>query len=461
MYKYVCFYLSIRFSYFKKYSIFLCFDCIDDREPFFFSNNIYQIMLIPFDLSTTALYHINLDEPWAWGQRVKETPVNFSTSFDRLRRISWRPTNLPEAQQIRRCFREKRLSENSFKNKHFRIFFSRVMSSSACEVYTAVKCYLRFFFFVGQSPISTMPKENSVYIFIPAFISMALNSAVAGIGIYYRYEYMKRTGKVLGMISNANFTLELLTGLMILSQPFLHRKAINQAIAQFRFLSGFFRKKFNRTISPAPYIRSIKWLIWTLCLTYVPGLVLCFAPRSIREWRYDSHTLEFIFSIMQISLVASTVHNVLYIDWIRVYADELNAVLKTTHLCGYCKRHSFGTVLSDAWFIEYRCNVCIEKRLSILRNAKLCYYRIWRVTRHVNDFFGLSIIAILLRSFSEGSIQVYGVYGVLISEDKKYYSIGPLLRLMILALSTIFLINSAQYLLDSVSILSWERKLRF
>lgn len=150
-------------------------------------------------------------------------------------------------------------------------------------------------------------------------------------------------------------------------------------------------------------------------------------------------------------MVASTVHNVLYVDWIRVYADELNEVLTSKHLCGYCKRHSNGTVLSHTWIIEYRCSVCNEKRLAVLRNAKLCYFRIWRATRYVNDFFSLSIIAILVRSFSEGSMQVYGIYGVLVSKEKLYFAIGPLFRFMILALSTIFLINSAQYLSDSVS----------
>lgn len=117
-----------------------------------------------------------------------------------------------------------------------------------CEVYAAVRAYLRFLFWVGQSPISTFAWRKSICIFMPAIISMALNSAIAITGIYYRYEYMKRTGKVLGVISNANLTMELLTGLMILSQPFLHRAAIRQAVGQFGFLSGFFRKKFDRTI---------------------------------------------------------------------------------------------------------------------------------------------------------------------------------------------------------------------
>lgn len=323
-------------------------------------------------------------------------------------------------------------------------------SITMCEVYAAVRAYLRFLFWAGQSPISTLSWRKPICIFIPAIISMALNSAIAVIGIYYRYEYMKRTGKVLGVISNANFTLEMLTGLMILSQPFLHRGAIKQAVSQFGFLTGFFRKKFDRTICPAAYIRSIRWLICILCFTYVPGLVLVLAPRSIREWR-DSRTLEFIFSILQFSMVASTVHNIVYIDWIRVYADELSKVLASKHLCGDCRRHANGTVLSHTWIIEYRCSVCNEKRLAVLRNAKLCYFRIWRATRHVNDFFSLSIIAILVRSFSEGSMQVYGIYGVLVSPEKLYFAIGPLFRLMILALSIIFLINSAQYLSDSVS----------
>lgn len=319
---------------------------------------------------------------------------------------------------------------------------------SSESIHSNVKSYLNFFFYAGQSPITTLRTTNTVCIFLPAIISIIINTIWTGIGIYYRLAFKKIAVKELSLVSNAHFALELITTLMVILQRFLHKKALRQAIVQFQFLCNFFRSKFDRTIQSKTILRPLFWLCLFLSIIFILGIIACVTPRSTREFR-SSREIELIFTITEAPILISVVHNIFYIDWIRVYVMELNEVLKDNHKCSRC-RHQATEDIGDASAIRNRCIVCVDKYLNVIRNAKLCYYRIGVATNYVNEFFGLSIIAILLRSFSEGSVQVYSIYGIFVTKDELYFVIGPFLRLFTLFLAMAWMINSAQYLSDEV-----------
>lgn len=309
---------------------------------------------------------------------------------------------------------------------------------------TEVNRYLSFFFLAGQSPITTLRSSNTICVFIPAVISIILNTVYTGIGIYYRTAYNRIAVKELSLISNAHFTLELLTTLMVILQRFLHKKALREAISQFQFIRHLFVTKFDRSICPKFFLKP---LCIILSVIFILASITCALPRSSREFR-SSHIIELIFTISEAPILISVLHNMFYIDWIRFYVRELNRVLKENHKCGRCRKH---TILHPVSTIRNCCIVCVDKHLDIIRNAKLCYYRIGVATSFVNEFFGLSIVAILLRSFSEGSVQVYSIYGIFVSKEKLYFAIGPFLKLSTLFIAMTCLINSAQYLSDEVS----------
>lgn len=323
------------------------------------------------------------------------------------------------------------------------------MASEPCIIYQHLKIFLRCFFLVGLSPISTFPSANTFCLYIPAILSACTCSVLTGLGIYYRYVYKMIDVKELGLVSNAHFTLELLTTLLILSQRFLHTKAIKRAINKLALSSNFLRKKFNQPIEIDSYFLRINCMFFALFYSFVPALASCFAPRSFKEFR-SSHTLEFIFTITQAPHLICALHIVVYIDWIRLYMKELNEVLLRRQTCNFCQRRSMGQARNEPWTIHFRCHICIYKQFDTIKNAKLLYSQAWQISRCVNEYFGLSFIAILLRSFSECSVQLYGIYGIFSKKEKNMFATGPILRFLVAFLPTAYLVNSGQYLMDEV-----------
>lgn len=323
------------------------------------------------------------------------------------------------------------------------------MTAEPCIIYQQLKIFLRCFFLIGLSPISTFPSANTICLYIPAIIAACACSVLTGMGMYYRNILKMIPVKELGLVSNAHFALELLTTLLILSQRFLHTKAIKRAIKKLALSSNFLRKKFNQNIETDSYFLRIHCMFFALFFAFVPALASCFGPRSFKEFR-SSHTLEFIFTITQAPHLICALHIVVYIDWIRLYVNELNEVLLRRQSCNFCQRRSMGQARNGPWTIHFRCHICIYKQFDTIKNAKLLYSQAWLTSTCVNEYFGLSFIAILLRSFSESAVQLYGIYGIFSRREKKIFATGPILRFLVAFLPTAYLVNSGQYLMDEV-----------
>lgn len=315
--------------------------------------------------------------------------------------------------------------------------------------YHQMKNCLNFFFFMGQSPVPTLLNINQCYVKIPSILIIVLISCLTVFGIYLNYIYVKVSGEENEITSYAGLLIENVTNLIVISQCLIHKNALSLTINHFRFLRNFFQSRFSHETTPK------KDFHWTICsmstilLFYVSNVIfLCTIKFFNILWEITA--VDIISELMSAPLIIATMHSLLYINWIAFYVVELNLVIQKNFECHSCQANSSSQQFSSLWVVKYRCHSCEEIRLMKLRNSKLIYYRLWRITQFVNDFFGLSIVSILLRNFADASISLYWVYLMLVSDKSLIYVIGPLIGLFTPIMTTTFLINSAQRLYDQV-----------
>lgn len=127
-------------------------------------------------------------------------------------------------------------------------------------------------------------------------------------------------------------------------------------------------------------------------------------------------------------------------------------MIEMKHLCGACDLNSEIHVRQrfTAWTGKCRRQMCDDVRLTAIKRFKLVYYRLWRCTQHMNDFFGLSICATVLWYFVDASFAVYWGYEILTSDCHGVELIGPISSLVVTVFMLAMLINSAQDLYQQV-----------
>lgn len=322
--------------------------------------------------------------------------------------------------------------------------------TSDCRFYHQIKKFLIFFFFMGQSPVSTFSNINQCYAKIPSILSIVVVSCLSIFCIYTHYNTVTELGDENEITSYAGLFIEQITNMIIVSQCFIHKNALNITINHFRFLSNFFRSRFNHETSPKNDVYWTIWSISTILLFYTCEVIFICTIKFFNVL-WDISVVDIISLMMGATLIIATTHSLLYINWIAFYVVELNLIIQKNSKCCSCQLNfSSQQFSSSLWTVEYRCHGCDEIRSMKLRNSKLIYYRIWRITQSVNDFFGLSIVSIILRNFTDASVSLYWVYIMLISDKSLIHAVGPLIQLFTPIITTTFLINSAQRLCDQV-----------
>lgn len=344
-------------------------------------------------------------------------------------------------------------------------------------IYSRAQIYLQFFYLTGNSPQIRPPPNQSKFkrflTILPAILLIFATICLYIVGTWLQTQYKLYEYEV---IVHMYLVGETVVDSIIFSQCFIYGSHLRSVIGHLDFLQNFFQQKLRHQIPIQKHLDRIRCQSLYCILIYIGGMMLYSFMRSV----YVDHGYDYLGILMdwmQLPTIFSTVHVVFYIrvctsqhsclyvtkdfqqlspsrniQLIESFLLELNEVIKMKHLCGACDFNTEFYVRQRfiAWTGKCRRQMCDDVRLKAIKRFKLVYYRLWRCTQHMNNFFGLSIGTIVLWNFVDASFGVYWGYQILMSDYRAVQLIGPFTCLTTTVLTLATLINSAQGLYQQV-----------
>lgn len=282
-----------------------------------------------------------------------------------------------------------------------------------------LKNYLMFFYLMGESPLlkfakitkKTSRSERFIknFWFLPAIFWFLVKLSVFIFGTILYCERNKQRHIPYLLSSLLYMIMETLVALTLHTNVFFHESTLKLALDSVQFLLDFCRSKFQFKISMDEYFRET-------CRTFIEVSSICLgavfiygAVRIFAIQRKDGY-LSFFKDALYMSTPIGIMHFVFYINLIKYMMKQLNAILMQQHVCTFCKYVNYGHGHEHGIQMKCRQYLCDDIRLTSIKRMKLIYYRIWRATQHINDFFGWPVAAILMQNFVVISFSLYWLY---------------------------------------------------
>lgn len=330
----------------------------------------------------------------------------------------------------------------------------KMIGGNISTVCPKMKKFLIFFYLMGHSPISRLAsdrrrfqrKNHKIIQRIPATGFFMLMTYLFLLGLYIHYKAIQESEEVPNIImSNLYLTVEYITDGIIFSQCLFHGKSLQSAVNSLHFLKEYFHMKFNHELKfDAYYQRTSRGMLFS-GLVYLGGTIIYTVVKILFISREEG-IMSYLIDSLQLPTVVVIMHSILYINLVTFYMEQMSCVIQKRYVCQIC-----GMQKHLNWNKQCRRNMCDLIQLTTIKRLKLVYYRLSRITNEINDYFGLSLGAAILRNFVDVSFSCYWGYTILVTKRPKITLIGPIACFFESIITTTILINAIQNLYDQVT----------
>lgn len=329
-------------------------------------------------------------------------------------------------------------------------------------LYGSLKSYHVLFYFSGISPLTPfakLKKNPSLYKRfhrrIPSVFGILVTLCLFIVGVLFYRECNQRNDIPYLLVSTVYMLVKSFAAITIYSQCFCEGTALKLTIEHIQFLIDYFRCKFQFKISLDEYFRETRCDFIKIILLYLAGF-FAYAVTRVNAIKRKDEYLSLSIDALQIPIIIATIHFIFYVNLVKFMMTQLNALVMRQHVCSFCKNTNYG--LQHSFRTKFCCckELCDEIRLTSIKRMKLIYYRLWRATQHLNDFFGWILAAIIIENFVCASFSLYWGSVLLAKKDPLkiiiFPMVVPIVAIVCPAFATFMLLNSAQKLYHEVNI---------
>lgn len=330
------------------------------------------------------------------------------------------------------------------------MMYRNVKFAEEHQINKKLKSFLNFFYFWGNSPIlifSDPQKKPPQFVKqVPAIFFILFTGYLLILGIKLHYEaYINKQIPNL-LVSIIYILLESTVGITIYLQCLFHKNALNSALEHVQFLVDFFRNKFQFEIPLEKGLREIHRDLWKISSIFIIGILANGLVKVTVSTRKDGG-LSFFIDALQIPMIIVTMHFILYVNLMKFMMSQLNKLIIQHHTYRGVEPLNFNHNHS----IQCRRHFCNKICLSSIKRMKLIYYRLWRITQLINEFFGWSIAAAIIQNVVYISSIIFWGYILLMNGNITFSIVGPIVGILTAGSATVMTINAAQKLYHQVN----------
>lgn len=175
----------------------------------------------------------------------------------------------------------------------------------------------------------------------------------------------------------------------VLYQNFAYQELVGEILRNFQTIESIFQSTLHHPIQFTSFKRAYtKKICWAFA-SYTTLLILFI----LNYFLYDENDLYDVFiEAMQFVSISIYLNVLFFIDLVSFYLKHLNTIIaKDNNVCDV--EHVNVFVVKKA-----RTTDMIRQRIS---KYKAIHFRLWKTTQQLNEFFGWSLITILLQSIVE------------------------------------------------------------
>lgn len=265
-----------------------------------------------------------------------------------------------------------------------------------------IRIYVNFFYFSGQTPylnyrLHGKSNENSKWhrliLKIPALFMFVVNLTlcVATISLINIFPY--QVGSLNASV-NVFLVCELTKVFAVLHRNLAFNDLEYEILQNFQSVELLFRSSLQRPISFTLFKRNFTK---KLCLAF-GSFILLLIFISVRHTVHGRMTLPNVMVevVRFISIIVCT-HALLFIDLMTFYLKHLNAII--------AGEINNGSTDEEHVFVvkNLRTSDVIRKQLD---KYKAIYFRLWRIAEQLNEYFGWSLLALMMLFFVDFVISV-------------------------------------------------------
>lgn len=186
---------------------------------------------------------------------------------------------------------------------------------------------------------------------------------------------------------------EMVKALAVVYQNFVYHHLIEKILRNFQTVELLFARTLNASLPFASfkreYTRKVCWSIGS----YVVLLTLYFTCHFLCE---EIDLYDVFIKLMQFVSISVNLNILLFVDLLTFVLKQLNVIIARDH-----KYHDCDAENVEVFVVAKRNGQMAEARRRQLFKYKLIHFRLWKTTQQINQFYGWTLITILMQSFIE------------------------------------------------------------
>lgn len=267
------------------------------------------------------------------------------------------------------------------------------VEAAKMSLFTLVRSYMRFFHLFGQSlyPLEYRSRDerskwHRIKVIIPSMFMFLVNLALCVAGLLVVNHGSKSIVKSDYVSVNVLFFCNLIKTFAVLHQNFAYDDLLGEILRKFYSIELFFRDNLRNPILFTSFKRAyVKKLFWIFGSFAILSITIAF-----RHIIHGLDTIDVILDAMKLFLIIAYMQIVLFID-----------------LVAFCLKHLNATIAREIsyWGAEngYVFVVKELRTLDMIRHQlckyKIVHFRLWKIAEQLNEYFGWTMLTIILLSF--------------------------------------------------------------
>lgn len=262
---------------------------------------------------------------------------------------------------------------------------------------TSTRRYMKFFYVFGQTLyptdyfLCTLRKEHSKWyqfaLKFPTILKITLNLASCVLAITLANIY-RHPVKSYHISFNVYFSCEAFKVFAVLHRNFAYTDLIGEILQNFQSVEALFRSALQCPISftsfKRAYAKKFCWAFGAEVTSIVYITIYCNIYGKI-------FLIDVLTELMRFFSIVMCMHVLLFVDLVAFYLKHLNTVIAEKNCsCGADKEYVF--VMKNIRATDMIC-----KKLS---KYKMVYSQLWQITEQLNEYFGWTLLTIVLLSLT-------------------------------------------------------------
>lgn len=287
--------------------------------------------------------------------------------------------------------------------------------TSVMDLLHSANSYFKLFYFFGFSPllhhdVIGHQKIRSHYLHkVPSVILLVLSLLLSSYSGWLIYNPSGRPYKPAErIISNLFLVCDIIKNCAIFVQSICFGYTFIDLLFCFKDLSQYFKQFAHWDINYNDFRKMYSKPFLFMVITYLNSYWIFLLDLLVSQ---NYEPIGFVYKCWQAVTTFAYTHIVFYIVLLRFHLMQLNSIIKkeTTD-------QQFYTNASDC--SRMKADILLQKKI---KNYKVIYYRLWRISQKINDVFGWMMGSLLLQSFSDGTFGLYWLYYIFREEDNQFW----------------------------------------